>query len=176
MSILDIKINDILPSELYHSGVKGMKWGIRRYQNEDGTLTDAGKVRYNPDGSKKRVEKMSDAELNKANQRLSAEQNYNRLTGKYYKNRPASTDIALKAGVSALGGALLSTGAYIVRDIAKNPGTKLGKDYFKSDKMKTATDILVSFNGNISHKYKVLYAYAAQATSNTNNYTITYNN
>lgn len=28
-----------------HYGVKGMKWGIRRYQNKDGTLTDAGKRR-----------------------------------------------------------------------------------------------------------------------------------
>ena len=32
--------------ELYHSGVKGQKWGIRRYQNEDGTLTPLGKVHY----------------------------------------------------------------------------------------------------------------------------------
>ena len=32
--------------KLYHSGVKGMKWGIRRYQNKDGTLTPAGKKRY----------------------------------------------------------------------------------------------------------------------------------
>ena len=30
-------------SELYHHGVKGMKWGVRRYQNEDGTLTAKGK-------------------------------------------------------------------------------------------------------------------------------------
>ena len=32
---------------LSHHGIKGQKWGIRRYQNEDGTLTDAGKARYN---------------------------------------------------------------------------------------------------------------------------------
>lgn len=31
---------------LAHHGVKGMKWGVRRYENEDGTLTPAGKRRY----------------------------------------------------------------------------------------------------------------------------------
>lgn len=33
-------------NELEHFGIKGMKWGIRRYQNADGTLTDLGKKRY----------------------------------------------------------------------------------------------------------------------------------
>lgn len=33
-------------SELYHHGIKGQKWGVRRYQNEDGTLTEEGKERY----------------------------------------------------------------------------------------------------------------------------------
>lgn len=33
-------------AELYHHGVLGQKWGIRRYQNADGSLTNAGKARY----------------------------------------------------------------------------------------------------------------------------------
>ena len=36
--------------ELYHWGIKGMKWGIRRFQNKDGSLTSAGRKRYG-DGS-----------------------------------------------------------------------------------------------------------------------------
>jgi hypothetical protein len=43
-------MNDYLQiKELYHHGIKGQKWGIRRYQNEDGSLTDEGYTRYKED-------------------------------------------------------------------------------------------------------------------------------
>ena len=35
--------------ELYHHGIKGMKWGVRRYQNKDGSLTGVGRKRYQDD-------------------------------------------------------------------------------------------------------------------------------
>ncbi len=38
--------NDDVRNELTHHGILGMKWGIRRYQNEDGSYTSAGKKRY----------------------------------------------------------------------------------------------------------------------------------
>lgn len=40
-----------------HWGIKGMKWGVRRYQNEDGTLTNAGKKRYDRDVRENKAKK-----------------------------------------------------------------------------------------------------------------------
>ena len=38
-------------NELSHYGILGMKWGVRRYQNADGSLTSAGKARYGSSSS-----------------------------------------------------------------------------------------------------------------------------
>lgn len=46
-------IRPIYPNELYHYGVKGQKWGVRRYQNSDGSLTAAGKKHYKGAKTKK---------------------------------------------------------------------------------------------------------------------------
>lgn len=52
---MDVYLRPIRPDELYHHGVKGQKWGLRRFQNADGTLTSAGRQRYNVDKLGSRV-------------------------------------------------------------------------------------------------------------------------
>lgn len=42
------------PDDMEHSGVKGQKWGVRRYQNPDGSLTPLGRIRYRTNGEFKK--------------------------------------------------------------------------------------------------------------------------
>lgn len=42
----NIQVRPPYSNELYHHGVKGQKWGVRRYQKPDGKLTEAGQKRY----------------------------------------------------------------------------------------------------------------------------------
>lgn len=46
---------------LQHHGIKGQKWGVRRFQNKDGSLTEAGRKRQNGERDMKRVEENTKA-------------------------------------------------------------------------------------------------------------------
>lgn len=46
-------------SYLAHHGIKGQKWGVRRYQNEDGSLTEEGKKRYDYKEAKKEYRELT---------------------------------------------------------------------------------------------------------------------
>lgn len=73
-------------NELYHHGIKGQRWGIRRYQKLDGTLTPAGRERYGSD-----VSSVSEGKLKRQNMRLlSNNRTYHSKQGeemqKFFKN------------------------------------------------------------------------------------------
>lgn len=100
-------------NSLAHYGIKGQQWGIRRFQNEDGTLTPEGKERYtNPNDQEKKehqtgtnlkgdpvkieksgsskwkaneAEELSEAELDRRNRRLQKEKQYKDLTTPQWK-------------------------------------------------------------------------------------------
>ena len=55
---LDYRYTD----EIYHHGIKGQKWGVRRFQNKDGSLTSAGRKRYNDSSTEKQKRELSEEE------------------------------------------------------------------------------------------------------------------
>lgn len=102
--------NDFSGNYLAHYGILGMKWGVRRYQNADGSLTSAGKERYGSgkgtsasegfkrarnilksdsgsrssrafkEARRKDIDELSTQELREINNRLREEKSYQELT------------------------------------------------------------------------------------------------
>lgn len=111
---------------IYHHGVKGQKWGVRRYQNEDGSLTPAGKKRYAEDAdsevkeSRKQDVKnrrtLSDSELEEKIKRLEMERALKSLTEEDISpGKKAAKEILSSAGKKVLSAAAAGALAYGVK-------------------------------------------------------------
>ena len=97
-------------NELYHFGIKGMKWGIRRFQNKNGTHTTAGKNRrkeyssdYTESRTKKSIRSMSNEELKKRINRYQLENQYRNLEPSVY-NKGMTMAKKIIATVGIIGG------------------------------------------------------------------------
>lgn len=99
-------------NELYHYGIKGMRWGVRRFQNKDGSYTAKGKKRYAGKGeqehddykkahSSKSVKTMSDAELRSRLNRLQMERQYSNLSKSDVNRGQAFVSKSMKVATTA---------------------------------------------------------------------------
>lgn len=122
--------NDYL-NYIQHSGILGQRWGIRRYQNKDGSLTPEGKVRYGDgvhtkngksagksESEKKKPEDMTIEELREANTRMKEIITYKdsvaKLTPKPVKTIPQKI---LDAGKDFTNKCVKDVGDKVARDV-----------------------------------------------------------
>lgn len=126
--------------ELYHYGVLGMKWGVRRAQNKLSRIDrKSKKEKWSDDATEvakiktKKVGQMSNAELNKVNNRLNLERNYSQLNPSAVKKglRIAATTAAALGTVAALhtnGKKIIDIGKPIAGKIFDKVGNRVLRD------------------------------------------------
>lgn len=142
ISIYYEKKNDFI----VHYGIMGMKWGVRRYQNEDGSLTDLGKKRLYSYHSK----------INKLQSRVDkANKQYDIQTQKYATkaNKLAAKSAKLKN--KALNGHFISDDKRAAMSLkADRLKAKSDKIMIKANKYKTKSEVLTakihSYNNKIA--------------------------
>lgn len=161
--------------ELYHYGIKGQRWGIRRFQNEDGTYTTEGKKRYSVG---------SDGKMSKEGKRVyRADKKIDRVASKAKKNYDKSMELVnirkeakTRYGKSTLG--TKATDKHWRAEGYKNKANKLSEKYFekfgykKENKMmndlsKTASESNKNFRPTTKGEKAASVAVSAVVTGGT---------
>lgn len=161
----------ILRSEedLTHHGIKDQRWGIRRFQNPDGTLTEAGRLRYRKSESgtsdrksnksssseKKEPRKMTNQELQEAINRFNLEQQYSKIRAEEASKGRDYVREVLKIG----GTALVAAGSVyaIAEAISKAKGNSSG-----AKKASNSREVVKALSGGVNaaeEVYKLLESY-----------------
>lgn len=166
---------------LAHHGIKGQRWGVRRFQREDGSLTFAGRKRYNDDTSdvKKRAEKTNrdynpaamNSKTKKSNHRLKLEKIYleKGLTQKdaelqAYKREKTEKALAIVGGLTIAAAVAYVAYKYHDKTVDKviQPGTLL-QNISRDDTLGVRDAFYSSRTQMDNTKYRGIYGSSIQA-------------
>lgn len=106
-------------NSLYHHGIKGQKWGVRRFQKKDGSLTPAGRKRYDDDVPSQKKQKEYKVPKNKSLHRLKIEEKY-KAKGMSEKEAEQAAARRIRGEQFAAGAAAVTVAAAVAYSKYKN--------------------------------------------------------